>query len=115
MGLATILAPDLIIRWFDGGSVGSTHFVRFLGAALIGFGVTNWLYSKSENLEAILPAIYGNLTSLGLAILVDIIGLSLHMLSSASWLILGLHVVFAAAFAYCITLIKKSDFSRINN
>ncbi len=107
--MAIILAPDLIIKWFDGDRVGSTHFMRLLGAALIGFGVTNWIYSKSKSLEAVLPAIYGNLVSLSLATFVDIIDLTVNMLNRASWLILGLHVVFASAFTYCIILIKKSD------
>ncbi len=31
LGLVIILAPDLIIKWFDGNSAGNNHFVRFVG------------------------------------------------------------------------------------
>lgn len=113
LGLATILVPDLIVRWFDGDNSESHHFVRFIGTALIGFSVTNWIYSNLKDLRAVLPAVYGNLTSVSLAIFIDLIGLALGMLGRAAWLILALHAVFAVAFTYCIVLIKKPPQSRL--
>lgn len=109
LGLAIVIFPHLIILWFEGYSAQNYHFVRFVGTALIGFAVTNWLYSKLTDLRYVLPAIYGNLTSIGLAILVDVIGLATHSLSKAAWLILVLHIIFAVAFSYCIRYIIKSN------
>ena len=107
LGLFIIIKPDLLIMWFDGYSAGDYHIVRFIGTALIGFSVMNWIYSQSKDLKAVLPAIYGNLTSISLAVIVDLIGLATGSLSMAAWLILAVHAVFAGAFIYCVWLIKK--------
>jgi Na+-driven multidrug efflux pump len=107
IGGITLVAPDEIVRIFDGSGTESNHMVRFIGTALIGFAVMNWLYSSYSRLDSVLPAIYGNLTSLWLAITVDIIGLFTGSLSKPGWFILFLHVIFAAAFSYCVILIKR--------
>lgn len=115
LGVAIIIVPQLIILWFEGYSPDNYHFVRFVGTALVGFAVTNWLYSKFHDLAAVLPAIYGNITSLGMAILTDLIGIGFGTLSRAAWLILALHIVFAAAFGYCVLLIKKTEAHRLKS
>lgn len=107
IGLITLLAPEEIVRIFDGYDPSNYHFVRFIGTALIGFAVMNWLYSLSSDMKAVLPAIYGNLTSLILAIIVDTFGLAAGVLSHAAWWILSLHIVFTWAFAYLVWLIRK--------
>jgi hypothetical protein len=109
IGLATLFFPAELIRIFDGYDSSNFHFVRFIGTALIGFSVTNWLYSTFTTKEAVLPAIYGNLTSLALAIIVDAVGLIVGVLASAAWLILALHMIFATAFVYCVFLIQRMD------
>jgi Na+-driven multidrug efflux pump len=109
IGLITLLAPSEIIHIFDGYDPGNYHFIRFIGTALIGFAVTNWLYSSFHSKEVVLPAIYGNLTSLILAVLVDAIGLVAGVLAPAAWLILLLHAFFAGAFIYCVLLIRKAN------
>ena len=109
IGLSTLFAPQLIVRWFDGFGGPNLHLVRFLGTALIGFSVTNWLYSQFDDLTIVVPAIYGNLTSLGLALIVDSLGLAFHKLNRAAWLILIVHIIFIAAFSYCVVLIKSSE------
>lgn len=106
LGTITLLAPDFVVRVADGYSGDNYHLVRFIGTALIGFGVMNWLYSNFNDLVATLPAIYGNLMSLCLAIIVDVAGLVRGTLSSTAWLILGLHIVFLVAFIKCVLLIK---------
>src|SRR5690349_12340001 len=108
IGLITLIAPEEIIRIFDGYDPGNYHFIRFIGTALIGFSVTNWLYSSFEDMRVVLPAIYGNITSLVLAVAVDAIGLTAGVLTMASWWILLLHTVFLAAFTYCIRLVHTS-------
>lgn len=108
LGAITLLAPGFVVELAEGFSSENTHIVRFIGTALIGFGVTNWVYSKSSDIREALPAIYGNLASLILAIIVDIIGLALNMLSPSAWLVLGLHAIFAVAFLKCIFLIRLS-------
>jgi hypothetical protein len=107
IGLITLFAPEEIIRIFDGYDPGNYHFVRFIGTALIGFAVTNWLYSFFKEMKVVLPAIYGNVASLALAIIVDVIGLLAGVLASAAWLILMLHAVFLVAFLYSIRLIRR--------
>lgn len=107
IGLITLFAPEEIIRIFDGYDPGNYHFVRFIGTALIGFAVTNWLYSFFKDMKVVLPAIYGNVASLVLAIIIDFIGLLAGVLASAAWLILLLHSAFLVAFLYSVRLIRK--------
>lgn len=109
IGCITLLAPAQVVSIFDGFEAHNLHFVRFIGASLIGFSIGNWLYSYFHDLRAVLPAIYGNLTSLVLAIIVDVLGLISGALSSATWLILGLHTIFAFTFWYCIRLIRHES------
>lgn len=109
LGVATLVAPQLIVDWFDGQTtLGDYHFVRFIGTALIGFAVMNWLYARLHDVRATLPAIYGNLTSLALAIIVDIIGIMLHTLPMAAWLILIVHILFMLAFGYCVGGLQRN-------
>jgi O-antigen/teichoic acid export membrane protein len=107
LGAGTILATPHVIEWFVGHGVHDYHFVRFIGTALVGFSVANWLYSSIKPIKLALPAIYGNLTSLYLAIIIDAIGIVNATLGRAAWAVLGLHVVFAVAFTYCVVLIKR--------
>ena len=109
LGIATLLAPQLIVDWFDGQrTLDDYHFVRFIGTALIGFSVMNWLYSRLADITATLPAIYGNLVSLTLAIVVDTVGIVFHTLPAAAWLILFVHLAFEAAFIYCVIGLKRA-------
>ena len=108
IGLITLAAPEQIIRIFDGYDPGNYHFVRFVGTALIGFSVTNWLYSTFHDTRAVLPAIYGNLASLALAIGVDVVGLIEGSLSRAAWFVLLLHLAFTVAFVHCVRLIRSA-------
>ena len=107
LGMLTLFWPELLISWFDADQQGSNHFVRFIGAALIGFAATDFLYSKMSDFSSLLPAVYGNLTSLGLAVMVDLGGLWTHNLDRSAWLILAVHLAFACAFAYCALLVRK--------
>lgn len=107
LGIFIIIAPYQTLLWFDGSSTGNYHFLRFLGTALIGFSIMNWLYSKFDNIEPVIPAIYGNLASLFLAIIFDLAGLLRDTLYPAAWLILAMHAFFACAFGYCVLRIKS--------
>ena len=107
IGLVTLLFPGMVIEIFDGYQADNFHFVRFIGTALIGFSVMNWLYSKFEDVTLVLPVLYGNMTSLVLAVAVDLIGLIIGQLMPIAWLILVLHLVFVVAFGYCIRVIKS--------
>jgi hypothetical protein len=107
IGVSLILFPGQLLEWFTGDVVDNKHFAIYLGTALIGFAITNWLYSKVHELAYVLPAIYGNLISLVLAIIIDAGALLAEAAESSLWLILALHVVFAGAFAYSLVLILK--------
>jgi hypothetical protein len=109
IGFLTLLAPEEIVRIFDGYDPSNYHFVRFIGTALIGFAVTNWLYSSFTDIKVVLPAIYGNIASLALAILVDVVGLIAGVLATPAWIILLLHSVFLAAFLYAVRLIHAAN------
>ncbi len=107
IGLALILFPHAVLEWFDSSSSNNDHFAVYLGTALIGFSVTNWLYSRSQNLQFILPAIYGNITSLAIGSVIDLVGLWSDKLNEALWSILLLHIGFLAAFIYCAAAIRS--------
>jgi len=112
LGAITLLAPNFVVSISDGYSNGNFHLVRFIGTALIGFGVMNWLYSTFEDLSSTLPAIYGNIVSLGLAIGVDIFGLISNHLSPSAWLISAIHITFFIAFIKCAVLIGHTPKKR---
>jgi Na+-driven multidrug efflux pump len=114
LGGITLFFPDLVVEISDGYSTGNYHLVRFIGTALIGFGITNWFYSTFEDLKVTLPAIYGNITSLSLAILVDAYGLVAGRLRPTAWIILCLHIFFCIAFIKCVLLIRHADLENSN-
>ncbi len=107
IGLLLLLAPEVTVEPFSNGNVTDHHFIRFIGTALVGFAFTNWLYSRTPNPVVALPAIYGNIISLVLAILVDVVGLAAGILHASALFILALHVGFAALFSYCVILLHK--------
>lgn len=101
LGAGLMVLPGPIVAYFNNDQYPNTvHFVRFLGTALTGFGVLNWMGSAIEDAEAALPGMYGNLTSLVLASLIDVIGLTYRILNPRGWLILALHLVFVVGFSY---------------
>jgi|SRR5581483_1775731 len=102
LGLALLFFSGEIIKLFAKEWSQEKHFAVYLGTALIGVSVTNWLYSQSRSLEAVRPAITGNLVSLAAATVIDIIFLFNKPRSLVIWLILLLHITFASAFAYCL-------------
>jgi len=107
LGLALLFFTSHIIQLFDKSWGDEKHFAIYLGTALIGFAVTNWLYSHSHNLEAIQPAIVGNLVSLVTASVIDVVAIFTLSANRIIWLILILHLVFAAAFGYCLVAIRR--------
>jgi peptidoglycan/LPS O-acetylase OafA/YrhL len=105
LGIIMITAPGQLLLWFGNGSADNQHFPIYLGTALIGFSITNWLYSRFNDLSVIKPAIIGNLASLLIALIIDITSLVKDNLNQVLWLILLLHLIFAAAFLYCLIII----------
>lgn len=105
LGITMIAAPGQLLNWFGNGSADNQHFPIYLGTALIGFSLTNWLYSRFNDLSVLKPAIYGNLLSLLTALVIDIVSLTRGSLSQALWLVLFVHLLFAAAFLYCLVVI----------
>ncbi len=101
--------PDIIVSWFSRSKEDSTHFIRFIGAALLGFSVTNWFYSRSRDIRTVQPALIGNLASLSLAVIIDIAGLISGEVTQAGWLMLLVHATFGTAFMYSINLLRNSD------
>lgn len=109
IGFALLTFSSQLVQLFDGGTQPSRHFAIYLGTALVGFAVTNWLYSRSHDLAAILPAIYGNLTSLAVATVIDIVSLIISPVNKIVWPILFLHLIFTSAFTYCLWNIRRSN------
>lgn len=107
IGLITLIAPREVVAMFDGYHGNNLHFVRFIGTALIGFAVMNWMYSMASDLRVVIPAILGNITSLALAIAVDALGLINGMLAPTAWIILMVHAGFLAAFSYCLVALHR--------
>jgi len=107
LGLTLLGFSGAIIKLFDNEWAQEKHFAVYLGAALIGFSVANWLYSLSRDLAAVRPAIIGNLVSLVVASVIDIVFLIGQSSSAVVWLILLLHLAFASAFSYCLFNISR--------
>ncbi len=109
LGMGLMLFPAPILTYFAEGQMpNDVHFVRFLGTALIGFGALNWASSNLSEPRALMPALYANATSLLLGVLIDVIGLVAGRLNQRAWLILALHVVFGAGFAYYLNKFRKA-------
>lgn len=109
LGVIMIAAPGELLRWFGNGSADNQHFPIYLGTALIGFSLTNWLYSRFSDLTVLKPAIYGNLASLLTAFVIDTVSLAKDTLNQALWLILFIHLIFAVAFLYCLVIIHADS------
>lgn len=107
IGLVVLLFPQMITQVFDGYNGSNYHFIRFIGTALLGFAVMNWLYAGFHDKKAVMPALLGNLTSLFIAVVIDTIGLIYGTVPMAAVVILAVHFVFMAAFGYAIWLIRK--------
>ena len=102
LGAGLMLEPSPILSFFADGTIpNNVHFVRFLGTALIGFGVINWRNSTiTHQPHIVLNGLYGNLASLGLATIVDVVSLAQGVLNMRGWAILALHVFFTLGFSY---------------
>jgi hypothetical protein len=107
IGLSLLLYAAPIVSWLSGNTQANEHFAVYLGTALVGFAVTNWLYSNSKSLEYVMPAIYGNLTSLLAAIVIDVGAIIAAELNWFVWAILALHFIFLLAFTYCLVIMRK--------
>lgn len=107
IGLGLLFYADPIAGWFSNNSSANEHFAVYLGTALVGFAVMNWLFSNSKNLQLVSPAIYGNLASLLTAIIIDVTAILLRGFNKAAWSILFLHVLFAVAFSYCLMIMRR--------
>lgn len=107
IGLSLLLYANQVVGIFgDWGK--SQHFATYLGSALIGFSVSNWLYSRIKDLAVILPLIYGNLVSLLIASVIDAYLLLQMEVTNMVWLVLLLHLCFAVAFGYCLKILKHT-------
>jgi hypothetical protein len=105
LGVTMIAFPSELLHWFGNGS-GNQHFAIYLGTSLIGFSVINWLFSRADDPQTLKPVIYGNLASLVIASVIDTVTLARGSVSQSIWLILILHLVFVAAFVYCLRLLS---------
>ena len=109
LGIGLISIPQDLVDWFIPNGAANEHFAIYLGTALIGFSLTNWLYSRGHDLTHMLPAVYGNLLSLVIASVIDIFALLNGSQNMALWLVLILHLFFASAFAYCIVVVHRNN------
>ena len=109
IGFVMIFSPAALLNWFGSGGHDNRHFALYLGTALIGFSLTNWLYSRVPDLNMIKPAIYGNLASILTATIIDVKSLIAGSLNQSVWLILLLHILFVAAFLYCLNAIRVEN------
>jgi hypothetical protein len=107
IGLSLLVYAAPIVSWISNNTQSNEHFAVYLGTALVGFAVTNWLYSNSKSLEYVIPAIYGNLASLMTAIVIDITAIIAAKLNWFVWAILALHFIFLLAFTYCLSVMRK--------
>jgi len=109
IGLGLIFFTTDLIRWFDSSKFQDRHFAIYLGTALCGFAVMNWLYSYSHNLGAIKPALIGNLASLLIASIIDVTLLAAHETGPAILIVLAIHLAFSLVFAYCLMSVNRKN------
>lgn len=106
IGFTVLIDPVLVMAWFGDGGTANAHFVQYVGTALIGYSVINWLYSNAEDIRHALPGMYGNLASLGVATALDVVSIARQISRPSLWVILLIHVVFATLFIKCILLMR---------
>ena len=107
IGLSLVAIPGFLLKWFGVDPYGNDHFAVYLGTALIGFSVTNWLYSNMHDAKAVLPAVYGNIISLTIGSLIDIGSLWSGDLGRNLWLVLTVHLAFLVAFVFSALKIRR--------
>lgn len=107
IGLSLLVVSKEIVALFNGNDSTNEHFAVYLGTALIGFAIANWMYSRMSDLKSIQPSIYGNLASLVPAAIIDVVTIFEGKGQTIIWLVLALHVVFGAAFAYSLWIINS--------
>lgn len=112
-GLALLVFSSRLVSLIDNGGVDENHFAVYLGTSLIGFSVSNWIYSNFKELSAIRPAIIGNQASLISASIIDVVFLIKQPTNIAIWLILLMHIAFVSAFAYCLFNTESIDVHKI--
>lgn len=104
LGISLILFPEMILQYFANGQVpNDIHFVRYLGTALVGFGILNWYGARfAAKPEMALIALVANFASLLLATIIDVLMYLDGSLSGRNILILLLHLAFVIGFGYYI-------------
>lgn len=99
IGVTLILIPGVADYFLTQPINSGSIFVRFLGSALVGYSYLNWATAYYDNIDAH-ATIIGNLSTLMVALLLSILGVMNGSLTSAGWLIVLLHGVFAGSFGY---------------
>lgn len=100
-GLAALLAPAQLAAVFgvtldDAGLAQE----RLLGAAYLGLSTIVWFGRQVRDITAQRAIALGNLVSWALGLVVTAGGIVSGLASAQTWLLVGLEVVFAAAWAY---------------
>jgi len=102
LGLPCTFAPDLVLKWFTGGTSPAAELVvQVLGALYLGFAAIDWM-GKSN----LIGGIYGRPVAIGNLIHFLVAGIALfkaagHLPQSAvSWAIAAVYAVLALCFAW---------------
>lgn len=108
IGLTLLLFPHFVANFFlPMPAHGADIFIRFLGSTLIGYTYLNYYTSTDDHLKTARPTLVGNLSTLFIAFIVSLIGVLDHNLKSTGWLIVLLHLTFAAGFGWYLYKFEK--------
>jgi hypothetical protein len=99
-GLATLLIPTIIGSLYGfGTSPGEVFLTRFLGGALVGLGVINWL-AKDQDYATLHPILIGNLVADTIGLILSVMGTLAGTMNAMGWVSVVIYLVLAPAFAY---------------
>jgi hypothetical protein len=99
-GLATLLIPTIIdpLHGF-GTSLQEVFLTRFLGGALLGLGVINWL-AKDQDYATLHPILIGNLVADVVGLILSVTGTLAGTMNAMGWVGAVCYLVLVPAFAY---------------
>jgi hypothetical protein len=99
-GLATLFVSSIINPLYGFGTTASELLLtRFLGGALLGLGLINWL-AKDQDYSTLHPIFIGNLITDVVGLILALTGTLAGTLSAVGWVSVVLWLVLSLAFAY---------------
>ncbi len=106
-GVGLIFAPHLIADEYGISLTPQTvPLTQLLGAYFIGFGILNWMSSKSNSMEVLIIVTWADFITDLITVTISGIERYHEILNIWVWEILILHLCFASAFGYYLFMLR---------